>query len=204
MMSVPFVLASASPRRRRLLRSLVPRFSVAVSGVREPAPRRGERPGAFARRLARLKAAAVASTISRGLVLGADTVVVRRGVFYGKPRDRGEARRMLSELAGRRHAVYTGVALAARPGRRLWVDVRRTDVWMRVLSSRVMSRLSRHLDKAGAYAAQARGNPFVKSYRGDFETVVGLPLEAVRVLLARARRAGFKTIFRDPALPRSG
>jgi len=99
---------------------------------------------------------------------------------------------MLKELAGRWHRVYTGLTLVALPGGREWSAAERTEVKMRRLSPQDLLRLAPgHLDKAGAYAAQARGNPFVERYRGDFDNVVGLPLRELRALLAKARRAGF-------------
>ena len=92
---LPFVLASRSPRRKRLLRKVVPRFRVIESGVPEPAPRAGVSVQSYVKGLARKKALAVARTMSAGLVLGADTVVVRRGKVYGKPADRADAHRIL-------------------------------------------------------------------------------------------------------------
>ena len=178
-------------------------FSVVESGVPEPAPRGRVNVGDYVRRLARRKAEAVARRVSEGLVLGADTVVARGGRIYGKPKDRREARRILQDLSGRRHVVFTAVALAARPGKRVWVDVQKTEVWMRALSPREVTRYSRaHHDKAGAYAAQARGNPYVENFRGDYDTVVGLPRRAVDNLLAKAERAGF-VVKRRAIRPRS-
>ncbi|MBL0058611.1 MAG: septum formation protein Maf [Elusimicrobia bacterium] len=188
----PFILASGSPRRRKLLRGVVSSFQVVESGVPEPPPRKGTDVRVYVQRLARWKALAVARRIRFGLVLGADTVVVRRGEIFGKPQGRAEARRMLSDLSGKWHEVYTGLALAARPGTRVWTAVARTRVRMQEFSAAELGRLAtRHHDKAGAYAAQARGNPFVQRYQGDFDNIVGLPRRTLRVLLGRARRAGF-------------
>ncbi|MBL0350358.1 MAG: septum formation protein Maf [Elusimicrobia bacterium] len=188
---VPLVLASASPRRRRLLSAGPWKIRVRPSGAVEPPRRRGERADRYVRRLALLKARAVAREIPEGLVLGADTVVVFRGKIFGKPASPGHARRMLEALSGRWHRVYTGLALVARPGRRAWQGVWRTEVKVRRLDRAAIARHShRHLDKAGAYAAQARGNPFVEKHRGPFDNVVGLPMAGVRELLGKARAAG--------------
>ncbi|HMU95426.1 MAG TPA: nucleoside triphosphate pyrophosphatase [Elusimicrobiota bacterium] len=190
---VPLVLASASPRRRRLLAAGPWKFLVRPSGAAEPSRRRGERADRYVRRLALLKARAVARGVPEGLVLGADTVVVFRGKIFGKPASSGEAKRMLEALSGRWHRVYTGLALVARPGGRVWQGVWGTDVKVRRLKSASIVRHShRHLDKAGAYAAQARGNPFVEKHRGPFDNVVGLPMAGVRVLLGKARSAGWR------------
>lgn len=184
---IPFVLASGSPRRKRLLGRVVPRFRVIESGVPEPAPRAGVSVRTYVKGLARKKALSVARATPVGWVLGADTVVVRRGKIYGKPKDRSDAHRTLLELSGKWHDVYTGLALARCPGNRVWTGVYRTRVLMRDFSPRDLRRLSgKNHDKAGAYAAQAKGNPFVLRYEGDFDNVVGLPLKGVRDLLAKA------------------
>ncbi|MBP9698377.1 MAG: septum formation protein Maf, partial [Elusimicrobia bacterium] len=169
-----------------LLKKVVPRFLVRVSQVPEPPPRAGVDVKRYVMELARQKALAVARSVPRGLVLGADTEVVRRGKVYGKPTDAADARRMLSDLSGKWHDVYTGLALAVRPGRRVWTDVFRTRVKMRSFSNAQLDRWSKkNHDKAGAYAAQARGNPFVDRYKGEYENVVGLPLRGLRSLLKK-------------------
>jgi septum formation protein len=183
----PFILASGSPRRRALLRRVVPRFRIVESGVPEPPPRKGADVRRYVQHLARRKALAVARRLSSGWVLGADTVVFRRGKIYGKPLDREDAHRILSELSGKWHEVYTGLALAQRPGKKVWSMAVRTRVLMRVFSPETLRRFSvRNRDKAGAYAAQARGNPFVRRTQGEKDNVVGLPLRGLRHLMARA------------------
>lgn len=183
----PFVLASGSPRRRTLLRKIVPRFRTVESGVPEPPPRKGVDVRDYVQRLAKRKARAVARRFSSGWVLGADTVVFRRGKIYGKPRDREDAHRILSELSGKWHEVYTGLALARRPGKNVWSAVVRTRVLMRAFSPDDLRRFSvRNRDKAGAYAAQARGNPFVLRTHGERDNVVGLPFRGLRQLMRRA------------------
>jgi septum formation protein len=130
--------------------------------------------------------------VTQGLVLGADTVVYQKGKIFGKPASRRSAKRMLAQLAGAWHTVYTGLVLAAKPGDHEWSGIWRTRVKMRRLSPQEIEYWSgRHHDKAGAYAAQDRRNPFVEKMRGDFDNVVGLPRRGLRVLLARARRAGY-------------
>ena len=190
-MKVPFILASASPRRRRLMASFPFKTRVRPSGAAEPARRQGEEPSAYAKRLARLKAAAVARRHPGALVLGADTIVVFRGKIFGKPRHASEAARMLAALSGRWHRVHTGLALFY--GKRVWTGSWTTMVQMRALDGREIRRHSRrHLDKAGAYAAQARGNPFVARSIGDYDNVVGLPRRGLRILLRRAAGAGVR------------
>src|SRR5690348_16299826 len=101
-----FILASASPRRADILRTLGLDFEVVASGVSEEA-REGEAPFEFVVRVAREKAASVAAKIPSGLVIGADTIVVVDGHSLGKPADASDAEHMLRLLSGRWHAVMT-------------------------------------------------------------------------------------------------
>lgn len=194
---LPFILASASPRRRRILAEFPFPVAVRPSRVPEPPAAPGTPPRRYAEALAERKAREVADRVTDGMILGADTVVYRKGRIYGKPADAEEAKRMLTELAGRRHWVYTALVLAVRDSRsspqgRLWRGVWSTAVTMKSLTPERIARLAHtNHDKAGAYAAQAPRNPFIARTRGDFDTVVGLPRRGLRSLLARARRAGY-------------
>ena len=111
--SVRMILASESPRRRELLAAVGVPFRVVPSGVDE-IPRPGESPPRFVRRAALDKGEAVAALHPSSFVLSADTIVVADGRILGKPRDRAEARRMLSRLAGREHRVHTAICLLCR------------------------------------------------------------------------------------------
>ena len=186
---LPFVLASASPRRRRLMKTMPFAFRVMVSRREEPRAPSRVRPGRWALEMARFKAWDVARRVKRGMVLGADTLVYQKGEILGKPANEADARRMLGKLAGRWHAVYTGLCLVARPANREWNVLWRTGVKMRALApEKILYWSKRNHDKAGAYAAQYKRNPFVGKYRGDFDNVVGLPRKGVRLLLRRALR----------------
>jgi septum formation protein len=137
--------------------------------------------------LALAKAEEVAARLSRGLVIGADTLVVYGDRLFGKPRDPGEARDFLLALAGRTHRVITGIAVVDVETARNEVDTAETAVTMRPFDDQEAARYvatGEPLDKAGAYGIQGRGALLVESIRGDFFNVVGLPL----VLLARLLR----------------
>ena len=111
------------------------------------------------------------------LVLGADTVVCLDGRVLGKPKDEKDAFRMLRALSGRKHTVYTGMAL--RQGERLMTDHASADVWFRELTDGEISAYiatGSPMDKAGAYGAQDMAALFVERIDGEFYTVVGLPL----------------------------
>ncbi len=148
--------------------------------------------------LAEKKAREVARRVDRGLVLGADTVVHLGGRILGKPSSAGHARRMLETLTGRWHEVHTALCLVAAPGGRAWTAAALTKVRMRRFTEEQLDRWSKkNHDKAGAYAAQAAGNPFVVDHRGDFDNIVGLPRRTLRELLRSAEREGFKPTSRQ-------
>jgi septum formation protein len=188
----PIVLASSSPRRRRLLRELGVSFSVLAADLDErPLP--GELPGPHVRRLALAKARAVARKLAPGCgarwVLGADTVVVLDGSILGKPRDAVDAQKMLARLSGRSHEVLTGVALVPVAGGRSRTSVVRSRVEMRPFDEPAIRRYvagGEPLDKAGAYAVQGRGRHLIARVSGSRTNVIGLPLERLRRMLTAA------------------
>lgn len=178
------VLASGSPRRRRLLARLGLEFEVVVSGVNEDLgviP-----PEEVATRLAEEKAAAVAELRPKALVLGADTTIDLDGRELGKPRDAEDAENMLRRLRDRWHGVVTGLALVDAATGRRQVALVKTRVRMRDFSDAEMAdyiRSGEPMDKAGAYAIQGLGGRLVESLQGCFFNVVGLPLCEVARLL---------------------
>ena len=180
------VLASQSPRRAELLRRLGLAITVDPAHVDESL-RPEESPAAYAERLAREKAVAVAPRHPGQPVLGADTVVVLGGEVLGKPGSPAEAEAMLARMAGRAHTVITAVALV-HDGR---AGVRRdeTTVWFRPLDADTISAYvatGEPLDKAGGYGLQGYGALLVERIEGDYFGVIGLPLRLVGDLLAEA------------------
>lgn len=183
------LLASRSPRRADLLRTLGVAFAVVDVDVDET-PWGDEAAAAYVRRLARAKAEAGQASYAgdRRPVLAADTTVVLDGALLGKPRDEDEARAMLTRLAGRRHQVLTGVALIDRHG--AIVDaVVVTEVEFRPLTAREIGAYvasGEPADKAGAYGIQGLGGALVARLDGSYSNVVGLPLAETALLLADA------------------
>jgi septum formation protein len=185
------VLASASPRRRELLAAAGFSFDVIAADIDEqihPA----EQPEDYARRMAVEKAGAVRARAGARPVLGADTIVVVQGEVLGKPRDDADAVRMIAQLSGGRHEVFTAIAVwwpgAAAPD----VTVERTQVWMRVITPEEIAAAvasGEPRDRAGAYAIQGLASRWVTRIDGAYDTVVGLPVEAVDRLL-RLRASG--------------
>ena len=188
-MSTPALwLASRSPRRAELLRTLGVAFSVLDLEIDE-AVRAGEAPTDYVARLANAKAAAgIAVMPSPAPVLAADTSVVVDGEIFGKPADRSAGLYMLDRLSGRGHTVLTGVALALPGGARNGVTVC-TTVFMRTLSSAEKAAYwasGEPLDKAGGYAVQGLGGALVSRIDGSYSNVVGLPLAETLALLSAA------------------
>lgn len=178
------VLASASPRRQELLRSAGISFTVQPADIDET-PRAGEAPRDCAERLAREKALAVFRIRPPEYVLGADTIVVIDGMILGKPRDVGDARRMLRLLAGRTHSVITGVCVFG-PAATETTASETTLVTMCELSDdeiRDYVATGEPMDKAGAYAIQGLASRWISRIEGDYSNVVGLPVALVYRML---------------------
>lgn len=182
---VPFVLASASPRRAELLSAAGYTFTVEAAEVDET-PRPGEAPPAYVRRLAEAKAQAVALRRAGAVVLGADTTVVADGGILGKPADGADAAMMLARLQGRAHDVLTGVALT--DGSRTLAAVSVTRVWFSAMTTDEIAAYvasGEPMDKAGAYAIQGRAARYVTRIEGSYGNVVGLPVALVHELFGR-------------------
>lgn len=179
------VLASASPRRRELLTAAGFTFEVDVADVDETV-HPGEAAGAYAQRVARAKALAVAARWPDAVVLGADTIVVVDGDVMGKPRDAADAVRMLERLSGRAHQVLT--AMAATWDGRVAEAVEETLVWFAALTPAQIAAYvasGEPMDKAGAYGIQGKASRFIPRIEGSYTNVVGLPIAAVDALLSR-------------------
>ncbi|MEO8939307.1 MAG: Maf family protein [Isosphaeraceae bacterium] len=188
-MSIPFVLASASPRRRQLMTEAGYHFEVDPPDMEEPAPGDSDLadPALYAAGLAWRKAAVVAVRHPHALVLAADTVCAVEGVILGKPIDRADAERMIRLQEGRDTEVLTGLCL-------WWVDAREWTgaVETSIVRFRALTDLERtaHLDsnrwqgKAGAYGVQDH-DPFVSVVSGSWSNVVGLPMERLARLLEK-------------------
>ncbi len=176
MKNLKIVLASASPRRKDLLRSLGWSFEVLPAEVAETAID-GEEPSDMVERLSLLKGRNVAARCPDALVIASDTIVVKDGQIYGKPRSGEDALRMLSSLSGSVHIVHSGLALLWQ-GREL-CSSERTGVRFRKLDAAALKSYvatGEPFGKAGAYAIQGLGSLMVQSIEGSYSNVVGLPL----------------------------
>lgn len=171
------ILASTSPRRKALFSLFGFPFSVKPADIDE-SQRPGETPPEYVLRLACEKAQKVAEE-EDGLVLAADTIVADGDELLGKPQDEADAKRMLQQLRGRVHQVYTGIALIDTESGETYEDLCRTDVPMRDYSDAEIDAyiVTRDpMDKAGAYAIQHAGFHPVEGLEGCFASVMGLPI----------------------------
>jgi septum formation protein len=183
------ILASASPRRRELLREIGVRFEVVTARVREldGAISPHLSPADLARENARRKAKAVATLRPGRWVLGADTVVALEKRVMGKPISIDQARDFLTALSGQMHEVVTGCALIAPDGE-AEIFHESSRVTLQVLSYQTIGRylgVVNVLDKAGGYALQERGEWIVERVEGSRNNVVGLPTEALEQVFKR-------------------
>ena len=197
------VLASGSPRRRELLSQLGYEFSVLVTDVEE-CKHTQETAEEYVKRLSLDKALAALSLLTTNpsekqhvapssdtvvvssdaisldseiVVLGSDTVVVSQGQVLEKPADFFDSKRMLTQLANRRHQVMTAVSVVSKEKQKTEIVI--TDVWFKPLSEKEIEQYwqtGEPCDKAGSYGIQGLGGRFVTRIEGSYYAVVGLPL----------------------------
>jgi septum formation protein len=179
------ILASASPRRRDLLRQIDITPDVTRPANIDETPRPGELPRPLAERLAREKARAVAASGEAGFVLAADTVVACGRRILPKTLQQGEARTCLSLLSGRAHQVFTGLCVFAPDGREASRLVMTRVKMKRLTAGEIDAYVASEewRGKAGGYAIQGRAGGFVTNISGSYSAVVGLPLYETRCLL---------------------
>jgi MAF protein len=183
---INLVLASNSPRRKQLLALGNWTFKVIVSDIDE-SQLAAEKPAQYVLRLAREKTLAVAQKVSReSIIIGSDTSVIDGDEILGKPKDAEEAVRMLRQLRGRTHQVYTGIAIHRASDGTMLTELSITNVPMRAYSDEEITRYvgtGDPLDKAGAYAIQHPDFQPVESMSGCYAGVMGLPMcHVVRAL----------------------
>lgn len=177
------VLASSSPRRQELIRSLGVPYDIRASHADETTEP-GLAPEAIVETLSLRKASAVYEALDRAerrdaVIVGSDTIVVLDGAVLGKPRDEADALRMLSALQGRTHTVYSGIACIDGATGRSQAGHRETQVKMKAMDeARIRHYIAtgEPMDKAGSYGIQGIGATLIEGLQGDYFNVVGLPV----------------------------
>lgn len=178
-----FIVASASPRRREILQNAGYSFEVIPSdadeSINEPLS-----PEETVCELSRRKALAVLESNSDAVVFGCDTVVALENEILGKPKDDEDAKRMLRMLSGKTHIVSTGVCVTDKDSTEVFANT--TEVEFYELSEETIEsyvKTGECSDKAGAYGIQGFGSVLVKRIKGDYFSVMGLPIsETARTL----------------------
>jgi len=189
MPSKNLILASASPRRKELLKKIVEKFKVIPSNVDEstiPA----QTPEAFAVKAALAKAGDVALKHKNSIIIGADTIVVLGKKILGKPKSRRDAIAMLKSLVGRTHRVITGIAVVDSETFAKYADFVVTKVTMKKVKGKEIRdyvKSGRPMDKAGSYGIQEIEEIFIDKIDGDYENVVGLPIRRLKKLLCKIK-----------------
>ena len=174
------ILASASPRRKKILTLLYEDFRVIKSDIREQVPH--DLPiEKCPEYLAKQKAEAVAPGYNKSLVIGCDTSVVIDGTILNKPRSTSDARQMMEMLSGKTHQVITGCALCYMGQTQTFSET--TEVEFYALTTEEIDeyiKTTEPYDKAGGYGIQSTGALFVKRIIGDYFNVVGLPVARLK------------------------
>ena len=182
------ILASASPRRKELLRQLIgDNFLVYPSYYEEP-QYHDFSPDELLLKHSVEKARSTAKHFDVGLVISADTSVIYNGEIIGKPQSPEKAEEMLTKLSGQRFKVVTGLTVLDLSTEREISESETTFVWMAKISKKQISayiRTGEPLDKAGAFAAQGKGAVLIERIEGDFFNVVGLPLFRLGKIMGR-------------------
>ncbi len=187
------ILASESPRRKRLLKQLDIDFEVVPSEIEEKLNPR-LKPKGQAELLSKEKAKAVAAKYNDAIIIAADTIIALEDEVLVKPQDGRDARRILKKLSGKVHTVITGFTILDTENQKKITKSVETKVFFKNLQEKeIRSYIEKEnlLDKAGAYAIQGIGVVFVEKIEGDYFNVVGLPLFA----LARELKKFGITIF---------
>lgn len=181
------VLASASERRQELLKRIVDDFDIIVSDFNEDEVKLKSSVSDYVKEIALGKANYVANIIKEpSVIIGVDTIVTINNKVLGKPKNKEDAFNMLSELSGKLHKVYSGIAIINTKTNQILKDFVCTEVVFSSLSDdeiREYVESGEPLDKAGAYGIQGKGGVFVEKINGCYYNVVGLPLNKIKNML---------------------
>lgn len=185
------ILASSSPRRKMLLEQICVPFEIIESEIEENISLENS-PYEGVKTLATQKARNVSEKINyESVIIGADTMIAFRGELLGKPGDNLVALENLKRLQGNKHTVYTGVCVIVKDNdgnSSEYTLVDYADVYMRKMSDEELITFintKEYCDKAGGYAIQGKGALMIDKIDGDYNTVVGLPLTKLYLLLKK-------------------
>ena len=177
------ILASASPRRKELLGKIISDFKIIPSTIEEVVP--ADLPAIdTATYLSTQKALDVSKNNPDDIIIAADTIIVFNNKIYGKPKSKDEAKDMLSAFSENTHLVVTGVCISSKNRTISFSSINEVEFYK--LSEKEIDDYLSHdeyKDKAGSYAIQGKASLFVKSIKGDYNSIVGLPVAQLNRVL---------------------
>lgn len=177
------ILASASPRRKELLSHIIKDFIVCPSDIDESLPT-SILPNEAAEYLATKKTLSVAKKYPHDIVIGSDTIIVYDNKIFGKPLNKEDAKRMLKTFSGKTHFVITGVCVIKDKKTLSFSSI--NEVTFYELSDHEIDTYlndNEYVDKAGSYAIQGKASIFIKEIKGDYNSIVGLPIGKLNRIL---------------------
>jgi len=172
------ILASASPRRKKLLEKAGIRFKVVESGLEEHFDPK-LKPHELAKKLSLEKAKAVYKNHKDSIIIAADTIVVCDEKTFGKPKDEEDAKEMLQLLSGKSHLIITGFTIMSGDLKRPIIKSEETKVYMKKITTKEIEsyvKTGEPMGKAGGYAIQGLASVFIKKITGNYSNAVGLPI----------------------------
>ena len=181
------VLASRSPRRKRLMEQIGLEFEIRESQYEEDMGAK-KNPYALAKFLALKKAEDVAKHYQDAVIIAADTFVILKDKFIGKPKSIAEAKKMLKLFSGQKHKMVTGYAIIDTKKNKLVSDYTFCELKFKKLDNKEIDKyvkIGQPLDKAGAYAIQDLGGIFVENVSGNYFAIVGLPINRIYLELKK-------------------
>lgn len=191
MIGLKYVLASSSERRQELLHRIISDFKVEVSNFDESTVSFNGNIKEYVINLAKGKAIAVKNSLNEeAIIIAGDTVVVLENEILGKPKNEEDAYRMLKELSGKTHSVYSGIVVINMYNNKIEEAALNTEVKISTLTDKEILnyiKTGEPLDKAGAYGIQGYGGVFVEEIHGCYYNVVGLPLNILNKMLNKVK-----------------
>jgi len=174
------VLASASPRRKRLLTEISLKFDVVPSNAEESTDLSKMPIEELVQKNALMKARAVTDKFPNALVIGCDTDIFFKGKLVGKPKNEEDAKRILREFSNEWHSIVSGIAIINTETGKEITDFEKTSVKVKKLNEEEIEEYvetGEPLDKAGAYGIQEKGQFLIEKFDGSYSNIVGLPLD---------------------------
>lgn len=178
-----YILASASPRRKELLKKIIPDFKIITSNIDESYSETMDKMS-VAEFLATKKALSVYENNKDDIVIGSDTVIVYNNKIYGKPVNKTDAKNMLKTFSNKTHYVVTGVCVVSQKRTLSFSSISKVTFY-ELSDDEIDEYLSddEYKDKAGSYAIQGKASLFIKNIDGDYNSIMGLPISELNRIL---------------------